>query len=62
MREKILYPFITGILILTAGASAKAIVDVHVLSSKIQTFKELLFEVRNDVKFIKYNLSGGKNE
>lgn len=53
MREKILYPFITGILILAVGASAKAIVEVHILDAKIATFKELLFEVRSDVKDIK---------
>lgn len=53
MREKILYPFITGILILAVGASAKAIVEVHIQETKIETFKELLYEVRQDVKDIK---------
>jgi hypothetical protein len=53
MREKILYPFITGILILAVGASAKAIVEVQIQEAKIETFKELLYEVRQDVKDIK---------
>ena len=56
MREKILYPFITGILILAVGASAKAIVDVQIQDAKIETFKQLLYEVRQDVKEIKIHL------
>lgn len=53
MRDKILYPFIAGLLLMALGASAKAIIDVHVLNAKMITFKQLLFEVRQDVKDIK---------
>jgi len=53
MKDKFLYPFIAGVLIMAVSASAKAIIDVHILNNKMITFKELLFEVRADVKEIK---------
>lgn len=53
MKQNLLYPFIVGLLLMAVGASAKAIIDVHVLNDKMVTFKELLFEVRNDIKEIK---------
>lgn len=55
-KDKLMYPFIAGALLMALGASAKAIVDVSVLNAKITTFKELLFEVRSDVKDIKNTL------
>lgn len=53
MKDKLLYPFLAGLLIMAVSASAKAIIDVHVLNAKMITFKQLLFEVRQDVKDIK---------
>lgn len=53
MNKSIFAPVIVGILLMAIGASAKSIVDVSVLNSKMITFKELLFEVRTDIKDIK---------
>jgi len=53
MNKSIFAPIIVGILLMAIGASAKSIVDVSVLNSKMITFKELLFEVRTDIKDIK---------
>lgn len=53
MNKSIFAPIIVGILLMAIGASAKSIVDVSVLNSKMMTFKELLFEVRADIKDIK---------
>lgn len=51
--KSIIAPLIVGILLMAIGASAKSIVDVSVLNAKMITFKELLFEVRTDIKDIK---------
>ena len=56
VKDKFLYPFVAGLLLMAIGASAKAIVDVAIIDSKMITFKELLFEVRSDVKDIKKTL------
>jgi Na+/pantothenate symporter len=53
MNKSILAPVIVGILLMAIGASAKSIIDVSVINSKMITFKELLFEVRSDIKDIK---------
>ncbi len=53
MNKSIFAPVIVGILLMAIGASAKSMVDVSVLNSKMITFKELLFEVRTDIKDIK---------
>ena len=62
MKDKLLYPFLAGLLIMAVSASAKAIIDVHVLNSKMITFKELLFEVRRDVKEIKDHIIKEKHK
>ena len=51
--KTVIAPVIVGILLMAIGASAKSIVDVSVLNAKMITFKELLFEVRSDIKDIK---------
>ena len=51
-KEKLVAPFIVGMMLMAIGASAKAIVDVHVLQAENVTIKKLLTEVRNDVKEI----------
>lgn len=52
MSEKLLIPFITGLLLMALGSSAKAIIDVNVLKAENETIKVLLQEVRSDVKEI----------
>lgn len=56
MKKDFIGPLVTGILLMAIAASAKAIVDVSVLKGKFTTFKELLYEVRNDVKYIRGHL------
>lgn len=52
MKINLLYPLIVGLCVTAIAASAKAIIDVAVLKSENVTTKELLKEVRQDVKDI----------
>ena len=42
--------------LMAVGASAKAIIDVAVLTAKNKTLKELVMEVRQDVKYIRNHI------
>ena len=47
-----MYPFIAGLLLMAVGSSAKAIIDVHVLSKENENIQVLLQEMRQDIKEI----------
>ena len=50
MKASLIQSLIVGISLMAIGASAKAIIDVEVMKARQVTFKELLTEVRDDVK------------
>lgn len=52
MRSNLMYPILVGLCIAAITGSAKSIIDVEVLKSENKNQKELLLEVRNDVKQI----------
>ena len=62
MKNSLFYPFIVGISLMAIGASAKAIVDVAVLSKdndNIHTTLKMIYnelrEARNDIKDLMKN-------
>lgn len=56
MKSSVVYSLISGICLMAIGASSKAIIDVAVLKAENKTTKELLKEVRDDVKHIRNHL------
>lgn len=51
MRE-----FIAGLLLMAIGASAKSVIDVQVLKAKNESLKEIVIEIRNDVKDLRNHI------
>ena len=50
MKDNMMYPLLVGICLMAIGSSAKAILDVAVLKAENKNSKELLHEIRKDVK------------
>jgi len=62
MKREFLYPLLIGLLLMALGTSAKAIIDVAILKSENKTIKEVVMEIKDDVKYIRRHYTRGKDE
>ena len=56
MSSQLVAAVASGMILMALGASAKAIIDVEVLKAENMNLKELVIEVRQDVKEIKTHM------